>query len=197
MRTLSLNKPHLIVMVGIAGAGKSFFAEHFAQTFNAPIVSYERLRDELYNSPTFSDDEQEIIGRVANHMLAELFKSERTILYEGPSDLRSERTAIAKLAREADYETLFVWVQTESSAAKSRAIKSKKGAFYGQPDQFDKALKRFSPPHASEHAVVISGKHTYASQLKIILKRLVEPRSALVGESMPERPTPHRNFLIR
>lgn len=184
-------------MVGIPGAGKSFFAEHFAQTFNAPLVSYEKLRDELYNSPTFSSDEQEIIGRVANLMLGELFKSERTILYEGPSDLRSERTATAKLARDAGYETLFVWVQTESNTAKTRAIKSKKSKVYGQPDQFSSELKRFSPPHTSERAVVISGKHTYASQLKIILKRLVEPRSALVGEPARERPTPHRNFLIR
>lgn len=183
-------------MVGIPGAGKSFFAEHFAQTFNAPIVSFDQLRSELYNNPQFDNDEQEIIGRVANHMLSELFKSERTILYEGPSALRTERSAIAKLARDAGYEPLFVWVQTESASAKARATKVKNSKAMSQ-DQFDLAVKRFSAPHLSERAIVISGKHTYASQLKIILKRLVEPRTALVGEPVPERPATHRNFLIR
>ncbi|HRN90356.1 MAG TPA: ATP-binding protein, partial [Candidatus Saccharibacteria bacterium] len=177
MRTLSLNKPHLIVMVGIPGAGKSFFAEHFAQTFNAPIVSYDQIRTQLYNNPTFTDDEQEIVGRIANHMLQELFKSERTILYEGPSDLRTERSAISKLARDAGYETLFIWVQTESSSAKSRSIKAKNDKI-SNADEFNAKIKRFSAPHQTEHAVVISGKHTYASQLKIVLKRLVEPRAS-------------------
>lgn len=196
MRTLSLNKPHLIVMVGIPGAGKSFFADHFAQTFNAPIVSYDQIRSELYNKPTYSDDEQEIVGRVASHMLQELFKSERTILYDGPSDLRTERSAIAKLAREEGYETLFVWVQTESNSAKKRAIKSSKGRVSSSSD-FDAIIKKFSAPHITERALVISGKHTYASQLKITLKRLVEPRASLAGESTPTRPHSNRNFLIR
>lgn len=196
MRTLSLNKPHLIVMVGIPGAGKSFFAEHFAQTFNAPIVSYDQIRSQLYNNPTFTDDEQEIVGRIANHMLQELFKSERTILYEGPSDLRTERSAISKLARDAGYETLFIWVQTESSSAKSRSIKAKNDKI-SNADEFNAKIKRFSAPHQTEHAVVISGKHTYASQLKIVLKRLVEPRASLAGTPTTERPPNHRNFLIR
>lgn len=196
MRTLSLNKPHLIVMVGIPGAGKSFFAEHFAQTFNAPIVSYDQLRVLLFSDPTYDTDEQKTIGQVANHMLLELFKSERTILYEGPSDLRTERSAISKLAREAGYETLFVWVQTESTSAKARALKSKDNGISSAED-FNVRIKKFSAPHQSEHAVVISGKHTYASQLKIILKRLVEPRASLAGEPTPERVANHRNFLIR
>ena len=38
MKSLQLDKPHAIVMVGIPGSGKSFFADKFSAMFNAPYV---------------------------------------------------------------------------------------------------------------------------------------------------------------
>ena len=189
MKSLSLAKPHLIVMVGVPGAGKSFFAEHFAETFMAPLVSWNRIRDELFNEPTFSKDEQEIIGRVAAHILGELFKTQRTILYEGETHMRTQRQALQKKAAAAGYETLFIWVQTDMQTTKARA---KKAGL--TPAQHDAITKRFTAPNPSEPVVVISGKHTYASQLKIVLRKLVEPRAVLAPEV--NRPAP-RHKLIR
>lgn len=179
MESLSLNKPHLIIMVGIPGSGKSFFAEHFADTFKAPIVSFERLRKELFLSPTLNKSEDEIINRVANYMLDEVLKTGRTVVYDGQTSLRVDRELIVKKTRNAGYEPLFVWVQTELTEAKKRATKPNAGRPTLNTDQFDAKLKRFSAPHQTEKTVVISGKHTYATQLKIILKHLVEPRAQM------------------
>lgn len=197
MKSLSLNKPHVIVMVGIPGSGKSFFAEQFADTFNAPLVSNGRLRDELFNEPTYSSDEQTIIRRVSDYMLDELYKTQRTFIYEGEADARIERHDIAKKARSAGYEPLFIWVQTESSTAKLRVKKTAPGKTTISPAQFDTALKHFSAPHANEKAVVISGKHTYASQLRIVLKRLVEPRiETIEKQAPPARPAENRTIVV-
>lgn len=198
MKSLSLSKPHVIVMVGIPGSGKSFFAEHFAETFGTPLVSFGRLRDELFNQPTYDTDEKAIIGRVADYMVEELHKTHQTFIYEGTADARTERQEIAKQARSAGYETLFVWVQTESTTAKLRTAKAIKGKSTVSPAQFDAALKHFSPPHANEKAVVISGKHTYASQLRIVLKRLVAPRVEEVStQAPPARPSGNRTITVR
>ncbi|MEP7205079.1 MAG: AAA family ATPase [Candidatus Saccharibacteria bacterium] len=198
MKSLSLTKPHVIVMVGIPGSGKSYFADRFAETFNAPLISYGRIRDELFNVPTYNDDENTIIGRVSDYMLGELYKTHRTFIYEGPADSRTERQAIARLARTVGYEALFVWVQTESATAQSRVKKAVHGKVTISPAQFDSALKHFSAPHASEKAIVISGKHTYASQLRIVLKRLVEPRIENVDNlTPPARPVAHRTIEVR
>ncbi len=197
MKSLTLSKPRLIVMVGIPGSGKSYFAEHFASTFKAPIVSFHRYRYELFNEPNFSEDECEIISRVANYMLDELLKTGRTIIYEGKSDTRNERLIIAKKSRAAGYEPLFVWVQTDPATAKRRAIKPSDGRPAMASDQFDASVKKFNIPHQIEKPVVISGKHTYASQLKIVLKRLVEPRTQVENQTMQPRTTINRNFMIR
>jgi predicted kinase len=197
MKSADTNKPHLIITVGIPSSGKSFFAEHFADIFKAPIISYDLLRRQIFTNPAFNDDEDEIIARVANHTLDEVLKTKRTVIYEGKTNLRADRIAIAKKAREAGYEPLFVWVQTEPSSAKLRATKASVEKPAMEPLTFDLKLKQFTLPNQSEKAIVISGKHTFASQLKIVLKHLIEPRVPF--ENQPESPPPHasRNYLIR
>jgi predicted kinase len=190
MKPLNLASPHLIIMVGIPGSGKTFFAEHFASTFSAPYVSAQQIA-----SLSGGNSTDESSSRLTKHLLEQLFKTGQTIIYEGASDTRSHRLELAKAARTHGYNPLLVWVQTESISAKQRATKAQKGTSALSSDQFDAALKRFTPPNVSEKAIVISGKHTYASQLKIVLKRLAEGRSA---EAVPERPTSGgRHIVVR
>lgn len=172
-------------MVGTSGAGKSFFAEHFSQTFSTPLVSWKVIRDELFNDPIYSDDEDAIVGRVANHMLDELYKTQATIIYESSIQSQTHRQDIAQLAKKAGYETLLVWVQTDKATAKSRA--SKNGL---TPRQYQQYAAMFMPPTETERPVVISGKHTYASQLKIVLGRLSQSRAKpdlIIRSTVPVR----------
>jgi predicted kinase len=197
MKSAETNKPHLIITVGIPGSGKSFFAEHFADIFKAPIISFDLLRRRIFTNPAFNDDEDEIIIRLANHVLDEVLKTKRTVIYEGKTNLRADRVTIGKKAREAGYEPLFVWVQTEPSAAKLRAMKASVEKPAMTSDAFELKLKQFTVPNQAEKAIVISGKHTFASQLKIVLKHLIEPR--VPAEEQNESSPPHasRNYLIR
>lgn len=192
MKPLSLSKPHVIVTVGIPGSGKSFFAEHFAATFKAPLISIDRVNKELFGTKERSNEQTAISNKITNYLLDEVLKTGRTIMLDVQTDLRSERAAIAKKARDYDYDTLLIWVQTESITAKNRATK------YGMTtDQFESKLKRFSAPHIIEKPIVISGKHTYNSQMKIVLKHLVEPRSQAIDPIVPSRSIMTPNILIR
>jgi predicted kinase len=197
MKSSEANKPHLIVTVGIPGAGKSFFAEHFADIFKAPIISFDLLRRQIFTNPAFNDDEDEIIARVANHVLDEVLKTKRTTIYEGRSSLRADRLAIAKKAREAGYDPLFVWVQTEPNSARLRATKASIEKPAISNEQFEHLVKKFTAPNPAEKPIVISGKHTFASQLKIVLKHLIEPRSSTEGQPDTSASHPSRNYLIR
>jgi len=197
MKSTDSNKPHLIITVGIPGSGKSFFAEHFADIFKAPIISFDLLRKQIFSNPAFNDDEDAIIIHVANHMLEEVLKTKRTVIYEGKTNLRADRVAIAKKAREAGYEPLFVWVQTEPGAAKLRATKASVEKPAMDSGTFDLKVRQFTLPSKTERAIVISGKHTFASQLKIVLKHLIEPRVGNNGQTESSTPQVTRNYLIR
>ncbi len=173
MKSLSLAVPHVVIMVGVPGSGKSFFAEHFAKTFSAPIVSWGAVRGELFNEPTFSKDEEVIVQRVADLMLDQMMKTGATVLYEGDMTTQVSRKNLEKQIRKAGYEPLFVWVQTDTATSRARALKQGVSAAV-----YDTAIKKFTPLKDADPFIVISGKHTYASQLKIVLRRLSGARTA-------------------
>jgi len=185
-------------MVGIPGAGKSFFAEQFAETFKAPIINSEKLRRSLFDLPSHNKEEDTVVDKISGLMLQQIFQTDRTIVYVGQTSSRSERAAITKKARSAGYEPLFIWVQTEPITAKKRSLKPTNKLNAISAELFDEKIKKFSPPHQNEKVVVISGKHTFSTQLKVVLKRLVEPRENIaIRPPQVQRPTRTRNILIR
>lgn len=167
MKSLSLSKPHLIIMVGAPGAGKSFFAERFSRTFATPVVSWQKIRQVLFNHPVYNEEEDAIVERVALHMMAEFLKARVTVLYEPSIQSQTHRQNIAEVAKKIGYETIFVWVQTDKTAAKTRGLKNGLTA-----QQYKRYESLFVSPKNAESPVVISGRHTFASQLKIVLVRL-------------------------
>lgn len=188
MKPLTSTTPHVIIMVGIPGAGKSTFAGHFANTFQSPLVSHQALMDAAPVDEATS-------AQITTLLLDELLKTQRTLVYDGPTQTRASRLALTKKIVAAGYKPLLVWVQTESLEAKRRAMRTRTGTTTLSADEFDAALRRFSSPTIAEKPVVISGKHTYASQLKIVLKRLAE-QSRPEPPDMP-RSRPGRTVILR
>jgi predicted kinase len=191
MKPMTLATPHLVIMVGIPGSGKTFFAERFASTFNAPYLSAAKLSASLDISIG-----QDSAVSLSNYILEELLKTGQTVVYDGTVDSRASRAALAKIAKDKGYSPLLVWVQTESASAKLRSTKQRKDTSYLTSDEFDSAIRRFTPPNASEKAVVISGKHTYPSQLKIVLKRLALGRAQGIDNHSP-RVIEGRHIAVR
>ncbi|NTW61682.1 ATP-binding protein [Candidatus Saccharibacteria bacterium] len=197
MKPPILSKPHIIVMVGIPGSGKSTFAKSFAETFKSSIVSYERIQDITFTTPTFSKQEAAVINQLVDLALDELLKTHKTIVLDSPMNSRVSRAEISKKAKSHGYEPLFVWVQADSKTAQKRLIQLSKSRVVIAPEQFDTEVKKFTPLSASEKSVVISGRHTYSTQLRIVLKKLADPK---VDESstINNRQAPiKRHFLIR
>lgn len=185
MKSLSLNQPHFIVMVGQTGSGKTFFAEKFSETFNAPYVNFADIHQ-------LADEDEELTQKILDMLLQQLFKTKHAIIFEGPTATRADRTQLANIAKAADYQTLFVWVQTDPISAKNRAIK----AGHDEDDLDDRA-RSFDTLHASEKSVVISGKHTFGTQLKAVLKKITVPRIETPTEA-PTRPVaPSRTLDVR
>lgn len=214
MKSLSLSQPLLLIIIGTPGAGKTYFARQFSQTFMAPRVSLETvlacLPEELSEK-----QKQDASLLLVNQQCNELLKTHKTIILDGVGLSRSERMQWRKVAKEHGYDTLLVWVQTDPSTARYRSLNrnGKKVDDSGRSalseEYFTKRTKQFTAPSPTESHVVISGKHTYASQAKVVLKKLVGPReesmknqpiintqSRALAQSVPNTTT-RRGYLIR
>jgi len=189
MESLHLGRPYAIMLVGIPGSGKSFFASQFAEMFHAPYINSLDV-EQLSRDGNAAG---ELIGLI----LSELAKTKQSFVFEGNSDSRVHRTEFAKWARSKDYVPMIVWIQTDPRTSLKRALKNGTITREG----FETILRDFSPPHVDEKPVVISGRHTYASQARVILAHLskdARPEPTAVPASRPVTlQSTRRNITIR
>ena len=182
METANTTKPLLLVTIGPPGTGKSFFARRFSEMFNAPLVSFDEIRFELFNDVTFSEDESVIVGRVAGLQLRELLKTRKTIILDGGHNPKVSRFELAKVAKAAGYSILYIWTQIDEDTARRRSLHRNAS---NEDDQFNRSLtgeefenhaRKFTAPSSFEHYVVISGRHNFPSQARSVLKKMLGPR---------------------
>jgi predicted kinase len=182
MKSLNFARPQLLMIVGLPGAGKSFFARQFSEMFGTPTVSPDRIRYELFANPTYSTEENNLVNRMAMYLIDELLKTKRSFMVDGVCNSRADRQRLTQLAKKADYGSHVVWVQTDLATCRSRALKrnpEKRIEDKYNPTLseaiFEGLTRRFTEPTREAH-VVISGKHTYNTQAKMVLRKLVAAR---------------------
>lgn len=191
MKSLSLSRPLIVFVIGLPGAGKSFFARQFAETFNAPIVSYDYLRYQMFPEPAFSPEEEGLIATIAGNEFGELLKTQRTIIVDGGNNSYERRQELAKLAKKKGYGSLLVWVQTDERSARFRATNRKPNREGDKLnasmtiETFATAKAAFMAPGKGEDFVVISGKHTYSTQAKVVLRRFVTTQPPAAATAPP------------
>lgn len=175
MKQLDLAQPLLLIVAGYPGSGKSTLARSLAEKYGFGWVHGNRLRYELFNNPTYSKDEEEIVSRLAGYMLEELLRTKGHIVYDADGSNKTSRQQLAKLARKAGYRTLTVWMQTDLDSAQTRAVKPHKDDAFASPlprDLFQQFVKEFEAPRGAEEYMVISGKHSPKTQLSNLFNKI-------------------------
>lgn len=177
MKSLRLTQPYALILVGLPGSGKTFFGEKFAETFNAPFINAGLI---AAHTPSPEDTQA-----ITDQFLGEITRTQQTFIIEGDASSRVRRTELARSLRRAGYQPLFVWVQTDEPTAYSRSRKQM------SDEEYDHRQRLFSPPHPTERPLVLSGKHTYASQARVVLNFLAKH----AGRSEPPLEPPKRPTL--
>lgn len=181
MKSLSLSRPLVIMIIGLPGSGKSFFGRQFAEMFGAPIVSTDFVRSTFSPESLYDSNEDDVVAAVVTNEVMELMKTKKTFIIDGGMNSRTARFAVERAALTHGYGKLTVWVQTDEPTSVSRSLRRsirRQGDAMNSSmstESFERYKKQFSMPHRSENIVVISGKHTFTTQARILLKKLVAP----------------------
>jgi hypothetical protein len=99
-------------------------------------------------------------------------------------------------AKKAGFRVLTIVVQTDKPTAQQRAMKrseAKAGDQYKQPltaEEFAKQEQACQAPRVDASTAVISGKHTYTTQARMVLKKMIETQNARGGGAVTSEARP-------
>lgn len=166
MNSSELSKPHVIAIVGLPGAGKTHFATKFSEMFGAPYLDFSHY--------TYLIADKTSATELSNYTFKQMLRTNHTVIIEGMGDTKKSRESLVNYAKRQGYSVLFVWVQIDRDTALYRSVEAK-GATLSR-EVYDQRVAAFENidrnNQRKEPHVVISGKHNYSSQAKIVLKKL-------------------------
>lgn len=155
-------KPRALLIFGAPCSGKTTFAEKFAARFDIAFFNLDDFRTR-YN----------LSQKAALAVVSELAKTKQTLIIEGGLETEHSRNVLRKLLKSAGYQPFLVWIQTDASTIRGR-LKTRHKVVHEAKAIYDSALSKLEAPAEFENPIILSGKHTFETQVKHILAGLVE-----------------------
>jgi predicted kinase len=174
------NKPLFIMLYGFPGSGKSYFARQLCENIQAAHVSGDRFRAELFDNPSYTTQEDNIITQLMSYMSEEFLNAGLSVVYDANALRATQRHALREIARKAHAQPILVWLQIDTESAYLRGSQRDRRRAddrYSAPmdrSMFDQAVGHMQNPSNTEDYVVISGKHLFTTQFSAVVKRLRE-----------------------
>jgi predicted kinase len=174
------SKPLFIMLYGLPGSGKTFFARQLCDTLAAVHVHDDRIRAELFETPTHNKQENHVVTSLMNYMSGEFLSAGVSVIYDTHVMRTSQRRALRNMATRAGAETILVWLQIDSESAFSRVARRDRrrvddrfAASLERPD-FDTLSAGMQNPEITEKYLVVSGKHVFTTQKSAMLRHLLD-----------------------
>ena len=180
MSKLVLNKPLLLVLYGLPGAGKTTFARQFCEAVQAVHIQADRIRAELFEKPRYDKAENQVVDHLVDYMMQEFLNAGVSVVYDAEVVRSGQRRVLREVARKAHAQYMLAWFQidVESSFGRiskrdRRTIDSKYARDLNRTE-YDAYIAAMQHPGKDEDFVVLSGKHSFAMQRSPLMKRLFE-----------------------
>lgn len=178
MAKVKISRPVLIYFYGFPGAGKSYIAKNLSSHLKSALVSDDIIRSELFDSPSYSEQENQIIRYIMDYLAEQFLGSGLSVIYDTNASLLSHRRQLRSIAQRSSGESLLIWIQIDPETAFSRLqvsssqAKNKDGTERVRKS-FDNQISQMQGPK-EEPYLVVSGKHSFISQKGAILNRLYQ-----------------------
>lgn len=167
------------MLYGFPGAGKTYFARQITEHLQVAHVHGDRIRGELFETPRYDKEENEVITQLMDYMTGEFLNAGLSVIYDVNAVRGNQRRILREMARKHHVQPVLVWLQIDADSAyartQTRDRRRSDDKFAGPSDRgtFERLAGSMQNPQ-NEDYIVISGKHTFGTQLSALMKRLRE-----------------------
>ena len=141
-----MNRPKLIILVGIPGAGKTTYAkDYMEQNPNSLHLSSDTIRAELYGNESIQGNPVEVFSLMQKRAV-EALNEGNNVIYDATNITRKDRSAIIGICPKfAKIEAHIIWAPIEMCIERD----AKRDRTVGK-EVIDRMLKRFQAPYYDE-----------------------------------------------
>jgi predicted kinase len=171
-------KPFLLLFYGYPGAGKTYFARQFCENVQAAHLQADRIRGELFESPRYDKQENDIVSQLMDYMTEEFLSAGLSVAYDVNAARSKQRQMLYAMAHKCHAQPLLVWFQMDQDTAFGRNIKRDRrradDKYAAQWDRttFESTIGHMQNPTVGEDYAVVSGKHLFSMQQSAVISKL-------------------------
>lgn len=141
-----MNRPRLILLVGIPGSGKTTYAKEYVERESNTIhLSSDGIRKELYGDESIQGDPAEVFSLMQKRAI-ETLNNGNDVIYDATNVTRKDRASIINICPKfIKIEAHIIWAPIEECIKRDTARDRTVGKAV-----IDKMLKRFQAPFYDE-----------------------------------------------
>jgi predicted kinase len=179
MNKVVLSKPVLICLYGYPGSGKSYVSRRLTDALQIAHINSDRIRGELFQTPRYDTQENAVVSHLMSYMAEEFLSAGVSVIYDANTARTAQRRKLKELAKKYKAEFLLVWIQVDPESSfyrvenRDRRTSDDKFAQPHTKESFERQISTMQNPQGEEY-LVISGKHTFATQKGAVVSKLYQ-----------------------
>lgn len=105
------SRPHLIILGGLPGTGKSYFSRRLADRVPAIILASDALRKTLVRRPVYSWEENRRLFEASHELTEDLLRRGANVIFDATNLQEAHREELYHVAERAGARVVVVWVE--------------------------------------------------------------------------------------
>jgi predicted kinase len=150
----------IIIVFGLPGSGKSFFASQLAKKLNAGYINSDQLRMNMFSVRTYSPEEKRTVYDTIRRAMKEAIKNKVNLVLDGTFYKESLRKQFQRDARE---RLSFIEVAADESVIQDRLTKPR--TFSEATFEVYKKIKIEWEPMKEDHLIIQSTNNNIQEML--------------------------------
>ena len=143
----------IVIVFGLPGSGKSYFASRFAKAINAEYINSDRVRKEMFQKRVYSDGEKKAVYDKMLDRMKESSKQKKNLVLDGTFHKKNIRKMFVEQMK-GHGGLLFIEIQADEKIIRERLKKERP---YSEADlEVYQLIRKQNEPLAEPHLILKS-----------------------------------------